>query len=177
MLPEEEWPQWKGDFLDPILQINTSELPIVPLPLQNIKLLCIYVDLKNFLDDPTLKQSCQVRTYSDVAALTPKTLPKQEIIKSFEINWILNMEENRGLTEGTPVKFSDPNNQYRTKVGGWPGIIQHELEMEIENFVLQIGSEEKAKLNWVDGGVLYLGYKDEEWYFEASQMSSWSAKA
>ena len=53
-----------------------------------------------------------------------------------------------------------------TKIGGWPDIIQHQLEMNPKNMVFQIGSEDKAGLNWIDGGNVYIGFEEGEWKIE-----------
>ena len=55
----------------------------------------------------------------------------------------------------------------KTKLGGYPALIQGELQFGINDFVFQIGTEEKAGWYWGDSGIGYFGLNDEgKWLFE-----------
>jgi hypothetical protein len=56
--------------------------------------------------------------------------------------------------EDVSNSFYDDFNRYRgTKVGGYPMEIQHGVG--IQNFVFQVGSEEKVNWMWADNGIGY----------------------
>jgi hypothetical protein len=66
---------------------------------------------------------------------------------------------------GTEHFFETIRNHPHTKVGGYPHEVQHEVGLS--DYVFQIGSEEKAGLNWVDSGVAYF-FKSpgREWRYD-----------
>ena len=181
MKKNEQWPKWEKGYLDSVLQINLDELPFVPQKIKRFKMINIFIDLNHFLDDPELENSCQIRAYESLDDLELRESPNKSELKTFEIKWQLAKDNPsretsiweiggpeeyvRNKEEFNKVDFSKKNHEL-TKVGGWPSIIQHELEMSYEDFVIQIGSEDKAKLNWVDGGNMYIGYNGKEWLFE-----------
>jgi len=181
MKKDESWPSWEKGYLDPILQINVDELPYIPEKLKKFKLITIFIAIDDFLDDSALNKSCQVRTYEDFENLELKASPIDAKIKTFEIDWRLKKDapafETFMWQIGGPEEYArnkeqikeidfDENMHRNTKVGGWPTIIQHELEMDYSDFVIQIGSEEKVRLNWIDGGSIYVGYNGKKWFFE-----------
>jgi uncharacterized protein YwqG len=49
-----------------------------------------------------------------------------------------------------------------TKVGGWPSYIQSSIGSD--DFVFQIGSEEKTRWMWGDNGNGYFSFTDNRWY-------------
>jgi len=58
-------------------------------------------------------------------------------------------------------------NSEKTKLGGFPALIQGELSFGLEKFVFQIGTEEKAGWYWGDCGIGYFGLDDAgKWLFE-----------
>ena len=123
-----------------------------------------------------------MRFYKTLDGLVKKSNPnKKSKLKSFEINWKLSedevphFEDAEGLVdlglfnqlENSGDLFYDQiSNHEFTKIGGWPSLIQHSLDMEPENMIFQIGSEDKVHLNWVDGGNVYIGFEDDEWKLE-----------
>lgn len=69
------------------------------------------------------------------------------------------------------------NNVKRTKIGGWASNIQHEqwwgynVHPASPKFCMQINSEEKVHLNWVDSGTVYIARgtsvgHEEEWFVD-----------
>ena len=84
----------------------------------------------------------------------------QNIINS---SYAVKMELPECITDYD--SFFEDFNRYRgTKVGGFPTEIQHGVG--IEEFVFQVGSEEKVNWMWADNGIGYFHRSSEgEWRF------------
>ena len=181
MHKDEKWPNINGEQLDPILQINVDELPFAPNQLKKYKLVTIFINLNSYEKTREFKNNFEIRTYTTLNELEKRKCPISNHLKTFEINWEEKIDtpslEELVWLEGNPerrlpmsdvfyeMKLEEHWNS-QTKVGGWPYSIQHELDMESENYILQIGSEEKAKLNWTDSGIVYIGINNGDWIIE-----------
>lgn len=104
-------------------------------------------------------------------------------MKPFPIRWKLSKNEGPNWEDAGRVvdlshykgkdldEFSDLfhecyQNDPGTKIGGWPGLIQHETDHE-SALIFQIGSEEKPNWSWTDSGTAYFFLsKNGEWKFE-----------
>ena len=79
---------------------------------------------------------------------------------SFEMaKKLTELEEEKGIDYYDDI-FEE--NYCFHKIGGHPSYIQD--APEDEDFVFQITSDEKLKLNIVDGGNLYFSYKNGNWH-------------
>ncbi len=181
MKTDEEWPSYNGNLLHSILQINIDELPYKPVLFNEIKIITIFIDLEDFPFDKEHGNGWLIRTYKDLNDLQLRENPIEKTIKSFEINWhlnelavpdldYLNALNDISFLDNADIDISeiemDYQNCIKTKIGGWPSVIQHLLGMDDDSFVIQIGSEEKVHLNWVDSGNVYIGFEENEWKLE-----------
>ncbi|MCE5186046.1 MAG: DUF1963 domain-containing protein [Planctomycetaceae bacterium] len=183
----ESWPKWKPvakpeTFLTPLAQFNLTEAPFVPEKLRQFKLITVFMDEELPYDKPH-GHGWLIRGYETLEGLVPIERPQVKFnIKPFPIRW--ELLENEGpswedawsitnLTEFNEVTDHEFNDRYhnseRTKLGGYPALIQAELSFGLNNFAFQIGTEEKAHWGWGDGGIGYFGLNDNgEWLFEWS---------
>lgn len=183
----EIWPQWdrvvgkKGVYLTPLAQFNLTEVPFVPEKLKRFKMITVFIDDDYLPFDKPYGQGWIVRAYETLEELVPLKRPEVKFeIKAFPMKW--ELLENEGpswedawsitdLTEFNLVTDSEFYDRYenseKTKLGGYPALIQGELGFGINNFVFQIGSEDKAGWMWGDCGIGYFGLDDEgQWLFE-----------
>ena len=142
--------------------------------------------VKDFSFDKPNGEGWLLRAYKSLDDLVPLEKPDVSFaIKPFPIRWEQgdkegpNWEDARGVVDGDTLGeffvleddedlyYSRYQNSDRTKLGGWPALIQHELQMKQDEFLFQVGSEEKAHWIWVDSGVGYFGLDDSgDWKFE-----------
>ncbi|MDH4203036.1 MAG: DUF1963 domain-containing protein [Phycisphaerae bacterium] len=183
----EEWPQWdrvvgkKGVYLTPLGQFNLTEAPYVPEKLKQFKMITVFIDDDYLPFDKAHGHGWIVRAYKSLEDLVPLEKPDVDFeIKPFPMKW--ELVENEGpswedawgitdLTEYNLVADSEFYDRYqnseKTKLGGYPALIQGELRFGINDFVFQIGTEEKAGWYWGDCGIGYFGLNDiGEWLFE-----------
>lgn len=189
--PGEDWPQWepkvgKKTYLTPLAQFNLTEAPFLPEKLKRFKMITVFIDAERLpFGNPNRGnpngEGWLVRGYESLEELVP--LPRPDVkfdIKAFPIKW--QFVENEGpswegafeitdLTEFNLVTddefFDRYDNSERTKLGGYPTLIQGELGFNMNDFVFQIGTEEKAKFYLGDCGVSYFGLDDNgQWFFE-----------
>lgn len=117
-----------------------------------------------------------IREYADIEGLKP--LPEIDTpYRSFPIRWhevnddasgwedawdLLDLSAINADKAATDSFFNDFSRYWGTKVGGYPADIQHRVG--IEDFVFQVGSEEKVKWMWADNGI---------GYFHRSPVGEW----
>lgn len=180
---DEDWPVYNGKPMQALLQINVKELPFVPVPLRDYAFITVFCVEDEYFFHRKEGNGWIIRTYANNVDLEVRTNPiSNSGIKSFEIQWdlsanegpnwedawtVVNLNEFNELNDSGDLFYDRYNNNERTKVGGWPALIQSELEMKAENFVFQIGSEPKANFNIGDGGTIYIGLIDGEWVGES----------
>ncbi len=166
----------------PLLHVNVTELPYVTPQLEKTKLFIVFLNRFGIPFGMPHGEGWLIREYDSLEPLV--SLPassKLERIRPFPISWHLYEKDAPGWemagslvdmsalckAEGAKELFSE---QYQgipgTKVGGYPYEIQHGNFGENE-FVFQIGSEEKAGWMWADNGIGYF-LKDAQgdWKFE-----------
>ncbi|PHN03187.1 DUF1963 domain-containing protein [Flavilitoribacter nigricans] len=182
MLESESWPVYEEQPLTSILQINLSELPFIPPALEGYQLITIFIDTQEPPHATPMGDGWVIRLYSSTAGLLPRANPvRKSRLKSFEIQWQysptecpdwedadarIDLSELQLLDDAGEALLETFTNHELTKIGGWPSLIQHQLEMDADDFVIQIGSEPKANCNWIDGGNIYLGLVDGQWQIE-----------
>lgn len=184
--PSETWPQWKPKvgkqtFLTPLAQFNLTEVPFLPDKLKRFEMITVFIDAEKLPSDTPHGEGWLVRGYESLDELVP--LPQPDVnfgLNAFPMKWMI--EENDGpswdgvfeitdLTEFSLVTdsefFDRYDNSERTKLGGYPALIQGELKFNMNDFVFQIGSEEKVSWMWGDSGIGYFGLDDNgQWLFE-----------
>jgi len=182
MAPDENWPVFEGKALQSFLQVNISELPYVPHELRDVELMTVFVMEEEIPFDRPHGEGWAIRTYKDVEKLQPRKNPiVGSGIKPAEIRWSLvdneaphwedawsvaDLSDFNQLEDSTDLFYDNYSNHAFTKVGGWPSLVQGELSMGTNDFVFQIGSEEKANWSWLDAGTVYFGIKNGQWTFE-----------
>ena len=183
-LPDEDWPSNENGLMIPLLQVRADELPHKPAALNDIALLNVFMDCK---EHPMTHETggengngWLIRTYESLDGLVPIERGEPTFVKPFQIKWLLKeKDEPTGEQvmeildledEIDPYELDDEQAYYaayearypemgRTKFGGWPDFIQGSLDDE--QFVFQIGSEEKPNWMWGDNGNGYF-FRDDD---------------
>ncbi|MCU6684134.1 YwqG family protein [Leclercia sp. H6W5] len=166
-LPGEGLPVWKGQPMFPLLQIRTDELPVIPEQLKGIALLVLFHNREHHPFDQPHGEGWLIREYATLEGL--ELLPELETpYRPFPVRWvsvnddapgwedawdIIDLSEVNDDTQASDSFFDDFNRYGGTKVGGYPMEIQHGVG--IEDFVFQVGSEEKVNWMWADNGIGY----------------------
>lgn len=182
MLSSESIPQYSGNPMFPLLQVNLTELPYLPPKLTNTKILVVWFNQKEIPFDKKNGDGWLIREYSSFDNLkVVENVEKPTNLKSFPIKWNLLEKERPGWDEAGGLidmsaineneeasdKFFDEyQNHPFTKIGGYPTEIQHGIGGD-STFVFQIGSEEKPNWMWADNGIGYfLKTQSGEWEFQ-----------
>lgn len=165
--PGEGLPLWEGEPLFPLLQIRIDELPYVPEQIRHLSILVLFHNLRRHPFDLPNGEGWLIREYETTENLVP--LPDIEHpYKRFPIRWSRVEDDAPGWEDAWDVVdlsavnsdetaskafFEEFNRYYQTKVGGYPAEIQHGIGLD--DFVFQVGSEEKVNWMWGDNGVGY----------------------
>lgn len=165
--PGEGLPLWEGEAMFPLLQVRVDELPFVPMQLRGIALFVLFHNVKQHPFDLPHGQGWLIREYQTLDGLVP--LPQAaHTYRPFPIRWshvdddAPGWEDAWGLVDLSAVNedeaasdaFFEKFNRYHcTKVGGYPNEIQHGVG--VDDFVFQVGSEEKVGWMWADNGIGY----------------------
>ena len=176
-----------GDLMFPLFQLCLTDLPFIPDALSKTKVITVFI-AKNFPKDLAANgDNWLLREYSFETDLLIKDLTNQNShFKSFPLKpeliendypvWdgggipgdiedeIIELE-NSGVIESY---YDIVENHHSHKVGGYPTFCQSGIDFgDNFDFVLQISSDEKAHLNIVDSGTIFLAKnsKTGEWKF------------
>ena len=169
----------------PLLQLSLEGLPFVPEGLENTKMLTIFIseDLPTGLADNG--DDWVLREYSKNDQLINKDLENPDsYIRPFPLKTTF-IREDYPVWDGGDIpadledeilKLEDAGeiedyydmveNHYSHKLGGYPTFYQSGISFgEDFEFKLQIASDEKARLNIVDNGTIFLAknLKTGEW--------------
>ncbi|MBN3728030.1 DUF1963 domain-containing protein [Burkholderia sp. Ac-20379] len=174
----EDVPAWAGKPMFPLLQIRVSELPFVPDCLRDVALLVLYYNQDDHVFDAPHGEGWLIREYASLDGLRP--LPEIATPgRPFPLRWQAIHDDAPGWEdawdlldlsavnedEAATDAFFDGFKRYPgTKVGGYPAEVQHGAG--VDEFVFQVGSEDKAGWMWVDHGIGYFHRSPEgEWRF------------
>jgi len=176
----EQLPKYRDKDMFCLLQINISELPVVPPELSKTSLLVVFFNREELPFNQAHGDGWEIREYSSLENLEELPESKEpEMIKEFPIKWSKVQDdapdwENAwdlvdltavNETDGAEERFYQYNRYSGTKIGGYPKCIQH--DHDLSGFVFQIGSEEKPKWMWADNGIAYFNKnKHGVWVFE-----------
>lgn len=171
--PSELWPAHRGKPMLPLCQINCSEMPYCPDHLSDLALITVFVSQDELPLDAPNGEGWELRAYTRLHNLIEIAEPEHSNpIKPFPIQWQLCENDYPCLDDVTielspevEENFEDLfENQSRSKIGGWPTLIQSEIYWAPWNkhpanpeYVFQINSEEKANWWWGDAGVGHVG--------------------
>ncbi|MCQ4164855.1 DUF1963 domain-containing protein [Tahibacter harae] len=164
----EELPFHDGEPMFPLLQIRTDELPWRPPALDGVALLVLFHNLHHYPFGKPHGEGWLIREYAALEGLRP--LPaRAHPYRPFPIRWqrvdddAPGWETTWNLVDLSAVNEDDAANdaffndfeRYRaTKVGGYPCEIQHGTG-GLDEFVFQVGLEEKVNWMWADNGIGY----------------------
>lgn len=166
----------------PLLQVNVSELPYIPSQLEKTKLFIVFLNRFEIPFGKPHGEGWLIREYDALDALVPLP-PSSEpaLVRPFPIKWNFYDKDPPGwemagsLTDMSTLYesagaedlfFEKYEGIPGTKIGGYPYEIQNG-DFGENDFVFQIGSEEKPRWMWVDNGIGYF-LKDSQgnWKFE-----------
>ncbi|MBE8905798.1 DUF1963 domain-containing protein [Enterobacter asburiae] len=175
---DEGLPTWKDKPMFPLLQIRVDELPFIPEQLKGIALLVLFHNLEQHPFDEPYGEGWLIREYATLEGL--QLLPELDTpYRAFPVQWLSVIDDAPGWEDAWDIidlscvnddeqasgSFFEDFNRYKgTKVGGFPAEIQHGVG--IDDFVFQVGSEEKVNWMWADNGIGYFHRSSEgEWRF------------
>ncbi len=155
-----------GQSLFPLLQVRVSELPEVPKALEGIALLVVYLNPADIPFDKPHGDGWLVREYRTLDGLIPCPTGAPQGVKPLPIKWIAGKPERPDWEQASELldldaldesdsareRFDKLPHHGATKIGGYPSEIQSLVE-NADDYVLQIGSEEKAHWQWSDNGI------------------------
>lgn len=166
-LAGEELPVWRGKPMFPLLQIRIDELPVIPEQLENVALLVLFHNMESHPFDQPHGEGWLIREYATLDGL--ELLPELATpYRAFPVRWLSVNDDAPGwedawdildlsaVNDDEPASdsfFEDFSRYGGTKVGGYPAEIQHGVGLE--DFVFQVGSEEKVNWMWADNGISY----------------------
>ncbi len=173
-LPHEEWPEYAGERMLALCQINLSHLPFRPPYLAELAMITVFIGPKELPVDQANGDNWCLRAYDDLSVLRPLKQPvERSPIKSFPLKAriveadfpCLDDVSEAGLDIGDEEEYQERcPNASGIKLGGWPSLIQSpiswnaaEQEQIKPQYVFQIDSCEKAHWQWGDAGVGYFG--------------------
>jgi hypothetical protein len=165
----------------PVLQVVTSELPVVPAELKGADVIQVFVGDDLPWDTPTFGGPGFAVLSHASAGLEPREAPFEYTYpRPFQIRWSLGPQEGPTWTDSHSLLPRDLVTEYveeedcfsafsdryfpcsSTKVGGWPCYIQDAPVVDGQ-FVLQVASEEKPRWMFGDNGTLYFYHRRGEW--------------
>lgn len=165
--PGEGLPRWDGKPMFPLLQIRVDELPFVPQQLAHLSLIVLFHNLHCHPFDLPHGEGWLIREYETLADLAPLPLLPHPY-RPFPIRWTRIDDDSPGWEDAwslldlsavneddaaSEAFFRDFKVYPATKVAGYPKEIQHGVGLE--DFVFQVGSEEKVGWMWADNGIGY----------------------
>lgn len=178
----EIWPEYNGQALWPVCQLNLLDAPFVPDNLRDIAMLQIFVAEDYWSSDFVVTDSTDVnpsgpffiRVYNTLENLQSVQVPRHtSTFKPFEARWKAEIQTDYPTHDTMPIDFDalgigeyyeqdGIDGVQATKLGGWPSCIQSEPWWDYRTqgkgfeYALQIDSEEKAKCWWGDAGAVYI---------------------
>lgn len=177
----------EGELMLPLFQLCLNQLPFVPEILEETKIITVFISKEFPMDLTPNGNNWVLREYKSVDNIVVKDLKNDaSFLKPFPLSNTL-IEEDYPVWEDPeiPEDISDKINQledsgiidsyydiiqnnYSHKIGGYATYCQSGIDFgEDFEFVFQIASDEKANLNIVDSGNIYLAKnkKTEKWVF------------
>ncbi|UPZ13513.1 DUF1963 domain-containing protein [Flavobacterium humidisoli] len=177
----------KGEQMLPLFQLCFDNLPFIPEILKETKLITVFISKDLPMDLTSNGNNWVLREYKDTNKIVVKDLKNESShIKPFPLSNKL-IEEDYPLWEDPeiPEDISDKilqleeegvidsyydiiENNYCHKVGGYATYCQSGIYFGDDyEYVFQISSDEKANLNIVDSGNIYLAKnkKTAEWMY------------
>lgn len=175
----EEWPLNDGQPMIPLLQVRTDELPYHPPALEGIALLNVFIGPRTLpLGLPAESgNGWLLRSYPVLDGLVPLSPLSEPRVRAFPVCWhhsetegplwedawgLFDLTEFNELDDAGDLFYDRYQRHHFTKVGGWPSYIQSPVGTE--DYVFQIGSEEKPRWMWGDNGNGYFSLRQGKWF-------------
>lgn len=177
----------KGDLMMPLFQLCLTNLPIIPKVLSETKVLTVFVSKDLPVTLTPNGENWLIREYKCIDdLLIKKLIHPNSFLKAFPLKpQIVNEDypvwDGGGLSSELESKILDlensglikdyydiAENQYGHKVGGYPSFCQSGIYFGDDfEFAFQIATDEKANLNIIDNGTIYLAKnsKSGEWKY------------
>lgn len=171
---DEEWPTWQDRPMVGVCQLNLDDAPHVPPVLGDLMLLAVFMAERNGRPEPPLETphgaGWLVRGYPATQELVPAEGPIAPGVRPFPGRWVAvdadlpdwedaadHLEEgSEGWEEYYEITDGAADG---VKIGGWPALIQTGLPWSVDGggaqHALQLASDPKTGINWVDGGTVY----------------------
>ena len=173
-LPEEELPIDKnGNQMAPLAQFYLPSMPFVPETLSNISVLTVFMSPELEGDSDLMEGFWEIREYRSADNLVRKDFEdgnawlKPFPLKAGLIEADYPVWDGGGLTSDEEDAFLELENNgaisdyydvtshcYGHKFGGYPSFCQSGVDLGPYEFVFQISSDPKIRLNVIDGGSL-----------------------
>jgi hypothetical protein len=178
--PASAWPQSGDEYLEGVLQINIAELPWVPEPLQQFKLIQFFAAWKDWHGTATYENGPWfVSAYKNLDSLVPMERPFESLMESKYIQWKLAKHEIPSYPDNLGIVDEELEEDFHalddwwllldekyptsngTKIGGWPTSQQAGIPNG-DTYVIQIDSI--CNWQWFADGVGFLSLDDSgEW--------------
>lgn len=172
-LPGEGWPMSEGKPLHALAQIDLTELPFRPPHLDDLAMIAIFIGDEPPYGDRRNGDGWCLRAYPDLAALVPfAPAGTGSRIRQFPMRPVVLDDDYPGWDDVAFDLAGEIDESYHDlfqtqdgfKLGGWPTLIQGEIEWPHGNghprapeYVFQIDSTDKGGWSWADSGVGYFG--------------------
>jgi uncharacterized protein YwqG len=182
--PGDAWPSADGRPMIFVCQLNLTSAPFVPPLLEDVKLITFFIRSEDGVGEARENgidwRLCAFHSLDGLAPLAPAGAKRR---KGLECTWAAaddhpNYDDPaREAVEGFDDSSVELENVARTKIGGYVTTVQAEPWWDLEDhpakpaYCLQIASEEKAGLQFGDGGIVYLargtadGFRDR-WFLD-----------
>jgi len=162
-----------GNSMMQLGQFFLPTLPYVPVSLSDVSLLTVFIS-EQLEGDSDLMDGCwEIREYSDITRLVPKDFAtSSSSLKAFPLRQRLVSTDHPVWDGGglSPAQedaflqlecdgeiedyFDVTSHVYSHKLGGYPSFCQSGVDLHPYEFVFQISSDQKIKLNVIDSGSL-----------------------
>jgi Domain of unknown function (DUF1963) len=189
----EGWPETDGEPMLALAQINLGEVPFVPTPLEDLRLVTLFVGPRALPVDEPNGTGWALRAYGSLDGLVPLAEPtparagnpkarkgEQFTYQALPIRWqrIEDYPDRDDLPrellgEHDALGDDAPTGAAGLKLGGWPSCVQHAVDWKREpgvEFVLQVDSESRIGFEVGFGGVLYIGRRGDDWRLDWQSM-------
>jgi hypothetical protein len=174
----EDWPLNGGEPMIPLLQVRTDELPYRPEALNGIAMFNVFIGPRELpLDLPAANgDGWLLRSYQSLDGLAQLAPPAEPRIRPFPVRWhpsdsegpqwddawgLYDLTEFNKLEDAIHLFYDRYKRHLDTKVGGWPSYTQSSIGSD--DYVFQIGSEEKPQWMWGDNGNGYFFLRQGKW--------------
>ena len=176
-----------GELMIPLFQLSFENLPLIPDIFCDTKALTVFISSDMPIDFCSNGENWCIREYNKTDNLVIKKLTNpNSFLKAFPLQaeiinedypvWDgggLSYEKECEIIELEKVGIIESyydiaNNNYGHKIEGYPSFCQPGIDFgEDFQFTLQIASDQKANLNIVDGGTIFLAKNNQtgEWKY------------